>query len=190
MTQHNNKGMVITMNTMEKTFADTKKLVMVALFITLSLVGSYIKIFGTIAFDSLPGFLAALLLGPVYGALIGFLGHIFTALTSGFPLSVPMHIVIAASMSITMFGFGLTYKIFSDRLPIAVSLIITGIVGVFLNGPVSLAFSIGAMALMAGRETALGLLALLPILVIAATANVAICIVVFKPLEKIWRKIV
>jgi len=175
---------------MEKPVADTKKLVIAAFFIALSLVGSYIKIFGTIAFDSLPGFLAALLLGPVYGALIGFLGHIFTALTSGFPLSVPMHIVIAATMAITMFGFGFTYKALFDRLPMAGTLIITGIAGILLNGPVSLAFSIGAMALIAGIETALGLLALLPILVIAATANVAICIVVFKPLEKIWRKIV
>ena len=176
------------MNTMEKPVADTKKLVIAAFFIALSLVGSYIKIFGTIAFDSLPGFLAALLLGPVYGAVIGFSGHIFTALTSGFPLSAPMHIVIASTMAITMFGFGFTYKALFDRLPMAGTLIITGIAGILLNGPVSLAFSIGAMALMAGIETALGLLALLPVLVIAATANVAICIVVFKPLEKIWRK--
>ena len=177
------------MNTMEKPVADTKKLVIAAFFIALSLVGSYIKIFGTIAFDSLPGFLAALLLGPVYGAVIGFFGHIFTALTSGFPFSVPMHIVIAATMAITMFGFGFTYKALIDRLPMAGTLIITGIAGILLNGPVSLAFSIGAMALMAGTETAFGMLALLPVLVIAATANVAICIFVFKPLDNIWRKI-
>jgi len=180
----------ILMNVIEKAKpgVNTKNLVITALFIALSLVGSHIKIFGSIAFDSLPGFLAALLLGPVYGAVIGFLGHIFTALSSGFPLSVPMHIVIAATMAVTMFGFGFVYKALHERLQMVSTLIITGIVGIVLNGPVSLAFSMGTMAIMLGVEAALGLLTLLPILVLAATANVAICIIVFKPLETIWRK--
>ena len=178
------------MKKIEKPVVDTKKLVIVALFIALSLIGSNIKLFGTIAFDSLPGFLATLLLGSVYGAAIGFLGHIFTALTSGFPHSVPMHLVIAASMAITMFVFGYTYKVLTERLPTAGALIITGIAGVLLNAPVSLTISMGVMAIMAGTEAALGLIALLPALIIAATANVVLSIIVFKSLEKVWKKII
>jgi len=177
------------MYALEKPEVNTKNLVVAALFIALSLIGSHIKIFGTIAFDSLPGFLAALILGPFYGAAIGFLGHIFTALSSGFPLSVPMHIVIAASMAMTMLGFGFIYKLLVDRIPLTGTLAITGVAGVLLNGPVSLALSMGMMALINGTEAAMGLLMLLPILTIAATANVALSIIIFKPLESIWGKI-
>ena len=176
------------MNTSVKPKINTKTLVIVALFIALSFAGSYIKLFGTIAFDSLPGFLAALLLGPVYGAVIGFLGHLFTALTSGFPLSVPMHMVIAASMALTMLGFGYTYKALINRIPEVVTLITTGAVGVILNAPVSLAFSIGMMALAVGMEAALGLLTMLPALLIAATANVVISIILYKALGGVWSR--
>jgi len=178
-----------SMNTAAKQRINTKDLVITALFVALSFAGSYIKIFGTIAFDSLPGFLAALLFGPVYGAAIGFLGHLFTALTSGFPLSVPLHLVIAVSMAITMLGFGHMYRLLKDRVKPAINLVITGITGVALNGPVSLSMSIGTMALMAGREAALGLLVLLPVLVFASAANVAISIVLFKSLGGLWEKI-
>lgn len=167
----------------------TKNLVITALFIALSFVGSYIKIFGTIAFDSLPGFLAALLLGPVYGAAIGLLGHLFTALTSGFPLTIPMHLNVSVSMAITMFGFGFTYKALRNKVLETANLVITGIVGVILNGPVSLAFSMGAIAIIAGKEAALGLLALLPVLVLASAANIAISIILFKSFERVWNKI-
>ena len=172
-----------------KTVPNTKILVLVALFVALSFVGSHLKIFGTIAFDSLPGFLAALLLGPVYGAAIGFLGHLFTALTSGFPFSLPLHFVIAGTMALAMYLYGLTYRALKKKTPETAALTVTGIVGLLLNGPVSLAFSMGALWLMAGREAALGLLALLPALMLASAANIALSIILFKSLGKVWSKI-
>jgi uncharacterized membrane protein len=171
-----------------RTGLGAKTLVIMALFIALSFVGSNIKVFGTIAFDSLPGFLAALLLGPFYGAAIGFLGHLFTAATSGFPFTVLLHAVIAATMAITMLGFGFTYKALKDKVSPFSNFIITGIAGAILNGPVSLACSMGTMALVAGKEAALGLLALLPALILASVANIAVSMALFKPLEKIWGK--
>ena len=187
------------MNTTQK--ITTKTLVAMALMIALSFVGSYLRIFGTIAFDSLPGFLSALLLGPIHGAAIGFLGHFFTALNAGFPLSFPLHMVIAVTMAITMFGFGMTYKMLTGRLaerlserlyrriPEAVAFIISGIVGIILNAPFSLACSIGALWIMAGREVALGLLMLLPALLLASVANITLAIIIFKYLRKVWNKI-
>jgi len=167
----------------------TRNLVISGLFIAVSYIGSNIRVFGTtIAFDSLPGFLASLLLGPVYGAAIGFLGHLFTALISGFPLSAPLHGVIAFSMAITMLGYGLTFKSLSNKFSLKINLNLTGIVGVILNGPVSLGLSIAAMALMAGREAAFGLLVLFPALMLGAIANVLLSIFLYIPLERLWNK--
>jgi uncharacterized membrane protein len=176
------------MNTSVKSHLYTKNLVIMALFIALSFAGSYLKVFGTIAFDSLPGFLAALLFGSAIGAAIGFLGHFFTALTSGFPLSFPLHMVIAASMAVTMLGFGLTYRALKGKIPEMGNLVVTGIVGVLLNGPVSLALSMGTLTLIAGWEAAVGLLAMLPALILAAAANVVISLLVFKPLNAVKDK--
>ena len=178
------------MDTLSSSRINTKTLVIAALFIALSYIGSYIKVFGSIAFDSFPGFLAALVLGPVYGAIIGFLGHLFTALTSGFPLSVPLHMVIAVSMAITMLVFGYTYKALIKKASTASTLILTGIIGIILNGPVSLAFSMLALSFIAGIEAALGLLTLLPFLTIAAVINVVMSITVYKSLSGVWKKII
>ena len=173
-----------------KAAVDAKHLVVTALFIALSFVGANIGIPGTtIAFDSLPAFLGALLFGPVYGAAIGFLGHLFTALTSGFPLSVPLHLVIAAAMIITMLGFGFAFKALKGKVSQSVNFGVTAVVGVILNGPVALAFSMGALALMAGREAALGLLMLLPALILASAINIVLSIILFKSLENVWGRI-
>ena len=166
----------------------TKTLATVALLVALSFIGAHITVFGTIAFDSLPGFLAALLLGPVYGAAIGFLGHILTATLRGYPLSVPLHIVIAFTMALAMYVFGISYKVLRKKLSEAVTLTVTGIVGMIFNVPVSLAFSIATLWFMAGREAALGLLALLPFLAAASLANIVLAIALFKALRNVWNK--
>ena len=168
------------------TKTNPKKLVITALLIALSYVGAQIKIPGTtIAFDSLPAFLAALLLAPGYGAAIGFLGHIFTAMTSGFMYGLPLHIAIAISMAITMFGFGCTYMTLKSKVPEVVNLVITGIAGLILNGPFSLAISMGTLAVIANKEAAWGLLALLLPLSLASAANIVVGILLYKALEKI-----
>jgi len=166
----------------------TKKLVIIALFIALSFLGAHIQIFGTIALDSLPAFLASLLFGPLYGAVIGFIGHMFTAIINGFPLSVPLHIVIAISMSIAMLGFGYTYKFLKNKLPITANLSITATVGIILNTPVSLGLSIATLWVIAGREAAVGLLALFPFLLMASVINVMLSIALFKALERVLPK--
>ena len=154
----------------------TRNLVLIALFIALSFVGSNVKVMGTIAFDSMPAFLGALLLGPVYGMVIGFLGHMFSALLSGFPFGLLTHLVIAAGMAITMLGFGYTYLLLSKKLSIIMNLIITGIVGLILNGP----FSLCLAAPLIGAEMALGLA---PVLILASAANIVIAILLFKGYE-------
>lgn len=97
----------------------TRALILCAVFIALSVVGASIKVpspTGTVAFDSAPGFIAALLLGPSYGALTAALGHIFTSWNTGFPLTLPVHLVIAAEMAFFAFVFAALGK---RNLPLA-----------------------------------------------------------------------
>lgn len=84
-----------------------RNLSLAGLFIALSLLGANVKFFGnTIALDSAPGFLAALLLGSGYGGFVGAAGHVFTALISGMPLSPIVHMITAVSMAIIMMLHG------------------------------------------------------------------------------------
>ena len=84
-----------------------------AIFTALSAAGSLIKIpspVGSLAFDSAPGFLIALLFGPIEGALVSGLGHIATAVVSGFPLGI-LHIPIAIGMALAGATIGLLNKL-------------------------------------------------------------------------------
>ena len=76
------------MNAANKTIS-TKKLVLTALFIGLSVVGANIKVMGSIAFDALPAFLAALMLGPLWRAAVGAPGPLLPAPQPGLPLTFP-----------------------------------------------------------------------------------------------------
>jgi uncharacterized membrane protein len=85
---------------------------LLALFSALSAVGAAIKIpaiVGSVAFDVFPALLAAALLGSGAGAMVGALGHLLSALISGFPLG-PLHILIAIEMALLVFLFGVLYK--------------------------------------------------------------------------------
>ncbi|EJO5347760.1 ECF transporter S component [Clostridium botulinum] len=149
----------------------TKKLVITGLFIALSFVGANIKIMGSIAFDSMPAFLGTLVLGPVIGAIIGAVAHFLSALTSGFPLSLPVHIIVMVDMAVTMLLFGLVYNRLKDKNNILAAVAAT-IVGVIINGPVS----VFAIMPIVGK----GIISILPILSLAALANIIIAIIVYR----------
>lgn len=84
-----------------------------AIFTALSAVGSLIKIpspIGSVAFDSSPGFFAALFFGPFEGAAVCGIGHLATAAVSGFPLGL-LHIIIAFGMALAGAAVGLVNKV-------------------------------------------------------------------------------
>ena len=114
--------------------ATTKKIITLAMLIALSAVLALVKIpippLTTLAFDSLPGFVAAALFGPLVGGIVGALGHLFTALYSGFPFGVVAHLIVMATMFITMFVFGLIYRK-GFKIPAAITALV-------VNGPISL----------------------------------------------------
>ncbi|MCT4621081.1 MAG: ECF transporter S component [Marinisporobacter sp.] len=152
----------------------TKRMVIIGMFIALSFVGSYIKIpspLQSIALDSMPAFLGGLTLGGGTGALVGFIGHILTSANAGFPLSLPIHLMIAIVMSITVFSFSVTYK--------RINMIVAGIIGVVLNG-------IGAPLVISFMpQFGWGFfMSITPFLVLASAVNVILAVLVFLPLQK------
>lgn len=152
---------------------NTKKLVLMAMFIALSFVGSYIKIpspLGTIAFDSTAGYLAGLVFGGVTGGLIGFLGHILTSATAGFPLSLPVHLLVAIMMFISVYLYGITYN--------KTNIFIGAFVGILLNGIVS-PFTLLIFPQF-GWPFFLGVA---PFLLVASALNVILSAIVFIPLK-------
>jgi riboflavin transporter len=91
----------------------TMRTARLSIFTALSAAGSLIKIpspVGSLAFDSAPGFLIALLFGPIEGALVAGLGHLATAVVSGFPLGI-LHLPIALGMALAGAAIGLLNKL-------------------------------------------------------------------------------
>lgn len=107
---------------------------LMSLFIALSAVLANIKIFSSIAFDSLPAFLGALIISPIAGGIIGALGHFITAFTTGFPFTLPIHLLVMLQMFLLVFLFGWSYKKWGMTLSILLAIIINGPVMAFVTG--------------------------------------------------------
>ncbi len=163
-----------------------KEIVSAALFIALSFIGANIKIMGSIAFDSMPGFLGALLFGPAYGAFIGMTGHFLTALLSGFPLSFPVHMIIIVDMAATMAIFSLVYRKIAEEDFSLRAIIIASVFGVIMNGPVSLLMLSPLLLPAIGLA---GMLALLPVVSGAAALNIVLACLVYKLLPDRIKKV-
>jgi len=118
-----------------------------AIFVALSAVGALIKIpspTGTVALDSCPGYFSAIAFGWLEGGIVAAIGHIFTAATTGFPLSVPVHILIAAEMAVFAAAFWWINKKAGIVPAIIAATLLNGIVASFLMVP------IGGMGLALG----------------------------------------
>ncbi len=110
---------------------NVRKLVFTALLIAMSAVGGFIKIpspTGTVAFDSLPGYLAAALLGGWGGAVVGAFGHLISAWTVSFPLSIALHLLIAVQMAVFVSVFGYLFRKGYRILAVIVGVLLNGIV--------------------------------------------------------------
>jgi uncharacterized membrane protein len=153
----------------------TKQIVLLALFIAMSVVGGYIKlpnpITSSIALDSLPAYLSALLLGGIPGAIVGFLGHMASAALGGFPLSLPIHILIGIQMALIM----LIFNFCSKKINIFTAIV----VGIILNGVVSPA----SLILIPGMGMPVFLGAVVP-LTVGSALNIIICTLVYNPIKK------
>lgn len=155
---------------------NTVKLVYIAALVALSFIGSLIKIEGTIALDSMPGFFAALFLDPISGALVGGIGHLLTSFTSGFPLTLPIHIIIMAIMAISIYIFGWIYQGLSKISAIIIAIILNGIGAVVLLAPITVKLALP----LSGRQF---IYAMMGPLSLASGVNIILAIIVYRIIE-------
>lgn len=99
----------------------TYRLARISTLTALSVIGSFIHLPGpvsTVAFDSAPGYFAALFFGPWDGAAVSAIGHVATSIVNGFPLGV-LHIPIAIGLA----GAGAATGILNRRFGYAVGVV-------------------------------------------------------------------
>lgn len=151
--------------------ANVKRISIIAVFIALSAIGSLIKIpspVGTIGLDSAPGFFVALAFGGSEGALVIAIGHLLTAAVVGFPLTIPIHIFIAAQMALWALAFRWVHQ--------KVGLIAATVAATILNGVVS-SFT---MIFMGGMGAVIGTM---PFLVVGSAINIVIAAAAYRAIK-------
>lgn len=117
----------------------TKKVVLMGLFIALSVVGAYIKIpspTGTVAFDSAPGYFAAAVIGGGEAALIISLGHLVSSFLVGFPLTLPIHFLIAVQMAVFAYLFGFLLRKTNGYVAVIITTLTNGIIAPLSMAPI------------------------------------------------------
>ena len=98
----------------------------IPVFCALSVIGSFIHLPGpisTVAFDSAPGFFAALYFGPLDGAAVSGIGHIATSVINGFPLGI-LHFPIALGLACAGAAIGIVKTKLNAIMGLVVGIII------------------------------------------------------------------
>ncbi len=147
-----------------------------AILIAISVILANFPIFSSIALDSMPAFVGGIIISPVVGGIIGLLAHLFVALRTGFPLSLPVHILVALEMFVVVY---ITSIIFNKG-----KVILAGIVGTLLNG-IGFTFITGVfMYFVLGGMNPVDFLKLLGLpLTLASLVNIVIAFIVSKGLK-------
>lgn len=160
-----------TPRTGPKTWFTPRRIARVAILIALSAVGAFIKLpspTGTVALDAAPAFVAGAAFSAGEGAIVGAIGHLFSALVTGFPLGLPIHLLVAASMALFVWIFGVIAR--------KINIWVAAVAGILLNG-------IGGAALLIPIY-GFGIFATLVLpLLIGSVINVVIAVVVVKVLD-------
>ena len=162
--------------TKEKKRLDVKSLCFSDILIAISVILANFPIFSSIALDSMSAFVGGIIISPVVGGIIGLLAHLFVALRTGFPLSLPVHILVALEMFVVVY---ITSIIFNRG-----KVILAGIVGTLLNG-IGFTFITGVfMYFVLGGMNPVDFLKLLGLpLTLASLVNIVIAFIVSKGLK-------
>lgn len=149
---------------------NTKLLTRLSLLVALSAIAAYFPLpspTGTVALDSAPGYFAVLVFGGFEGALVLLVGHLFSALKTGFPLGA-IHVLIAFLMG----GCGIAFYWLKNNLNITIAAIIT----ILINGIILPLFLIPLL----GRGFFAAMI--LPLL-FGSLVNVFVAVLLFKLLK-------
>ena len=149
-----------------------RRIVRIGIFVALSVVGAFLKIpspTGTVALDSAPGYFCAAAFGGGEGALIIALGHLVSSLIVGFPLTPPIHLLIAVEMAAFAYLFAFLLRNTNAYIAVTLTTLANGILAPL------------AMVPFFGWGFFLGML--LPLLV-GSLVNVLLAYVVFSRVRK------
>lgn len=150
----------------------TRDLVLAGLMIALAAILAQFPLFQSIGLDAMPAYFAAAAIGPVLGGFVGGVGHLLIAAVTGFPLSLPLHIVIAFTMFISCYAYGFARQRWHRLVAVGI--------GIIMNGPVSLGISAFVASLLGGPFSGWPMfVALIPMLTLASIVNVVIAEVLF-----------
>jgi uncharacterized membrane protein len=145
------------------------RLTRISVLSALSVIGSFIHLPGpvqTVAFDSAPGFFAALFYGPADGAVVCGIGHMATAIVNGFPLGV-LHLPIALGLALA----GAAMGSFNRRYGV--------IPGAAIGITINTGLIVTAIPVLGWQAT----LSFLPFLAFAAIANALVASFVYRSLK-------
>jgi len=152
-----------------------KHLTLTAMFTALCAVGGLVKIplgIGSTALDSAPALLSAAFLPPIFSGIAALLGHIASAMYSGFLLG-PFHFLIALEMFVIVLVFARLHKAKKNVAKWIFFIVANGLIAplpfYFLISP---AFFIGAI----------------PSIFIATVINALIAAIIFPALRNIKGK--
>jgi len=101
--------MIKSQKTIVRRVPKTHRIARISVFSALCVIGSFIHLpspIQTVAFDSAPGFFAALCFGAIDGFLVTGIGHMITSIVNGFPLGI-LHLPIALGMALAGGTMGL-----------------------------------------------------------------------------------
>ncbi len=131
-----------TNDSVKKPFFTPRVVARLAILVALSVVGAFVKLpspTGTVALDSAPAFLAGAAFSPLQGSIVGIIGHLITSLTAGFPLGLPVHLLVAAEMGVFVWVFGYLYRNVNAWVAVVVGVLLNGVFGaaimIFIGGP-------------------------------------------------------
>lgn len=122
----------------KRTYFTPRRVARLSIFTALSAVGAMTKIpspTGTVALDSCLGYFSAATFGYAEGALVAALGHLLTALTTGFPLGIPVHCYIALQMALWVMAFRFFTVRVHPFIGIIVAVLLNGIASAYLIIP-------------------------------------------------------
>jgi len=141
----------------------------ISILSALSALGTFVPFpspVGTIGFDSLPGFMAAFLFGPIDGSIVLLIGHVVTVIAHGPQLGI-LHIPIALGMGLTGWLTGLAKGRFGLIPAVAIAILVN-----------TSLFPLAAPVIGWG-----GALSLAPYLLVASSVNAVIAALCSKAAE-------
>ncbi|WP_414832909.1 ECF transporter S component [Afifella sp. YEN Y35] len=155
----------------------TRSLIIVAVFSLLSFLLGFVKFGGasSIALDAFPSYFVAGFYGPLLGAPVAAVAHLLSAVSGGFPFSVPVHLFIAVEQALWAYLFGAILR-YSNDVWFLVVAVPAGIVCNGYLGPKLIGWVFPALeAPVSG---------LIPVLLVASAVNVALAAAAILALRK------